>query len=275
MLGEALIIIGFFFLLLIIIIMLGEERMRWELRNKVGKLFLLTKDVSREKFTYDQLKGLPQPVQKYFKHVLRKGQLYVNYARLKYSGKFRLGSKRGWMDIKGEEYFTTGKVGLVWLGRTRIFSALDSYIDGVGQLRSKLLSVVKVADKRGEKIDRAEILRWLAEAPWCPVALLPSDKLKWEAIDKNSAKVILFEKGWKVEGVYYFNNKGEITEFRAERYKEDSPEEWIGRYKNYKKVKTMKIPFDVEVAWEFDAGKFTYARFCLLEIRYNSPELFG
>jgi len=82
-------------------------------------------------------------------------------------------------------------------------------------MKVKLLSVIKIIDARGKELDQGALVRWLSEAPWFPTALLPSEKLKWEPIDNDSAKVILTDKNLTVDGVFYFNEKGQITKFRT------------------------------------------------------------
>lgn len=153
-------------------------------------------------------------------------------------------------------------------------SARDMYYDGRGYLEVKLLSVIKIADAKGKEIDQAALLRWLAETPWFPTALLPSEELKWEPIDNNSAKVILIDKNLTVEGVFNFNEQGQITQFKAKRYKDKTLENWTGYYSDYKKIEGMQIPFYVEVVWNLESGDFSYAKFKVDRIEYNNPSKF-
>ena len=48
----------------------------------VKTLFSLSGNFAAKKFSYAQLDGLPSPVQRYFRHVIKDGQPYINYARL-------------------------------------------------------------------------------------------------------------------------------------------------------------------------------------------------
>jgi hypothetical protein len=166
------------------------------------------------------------------------------------------------------------KPGFVWLGKVPLFSAKDIYFDGKGNLKVKLLSLIKIVDVKGKEADQGELLRWVAETPWFPTGLLPSEKLKWEPIDSNSAKVIFTDKNLTVEGVFYFNEEGQITQFKTKRYKDNTLENWTGYYGDYKKVEGMQIPFYVEVVWNLESGDFSYAKFRVKKIEYNNPSKF-
>ena len=44
-------------------------------------------------FTYSELEGLPEPVQRYFRYVLKNGQGYIRFVRLKQGNYKRSGTK--------------------------------------------------------------------------------------------------------------------------------------------------------------------------------------
>ena len=259
---------------IIMMVIIGGIMVKSQLEKSVEELFSLSQDISGRVYSHEQIEGLPEPVQRYFRYSLQENQPYISYVRLKHGGNFRLKSDQKWMSIRGEEYFTAQKIGFVWFGKLPLFSVIDQYIDGRGSLVAKLLSLIKVADANGEKIDQGELLRWLGEAPWYPTALLPSEKLTWESVDNNSAKVILSNQGLSVQGIFYFNKEGQITKFTSKRYKEDTLENWTGYYRDYKEVNGMQIPHDVEVMWNLESGNFSYARFNITEIEYNNPSKF-
>lgn len=95
-----------------------------------------------------------------------------------------------------------------------------------------------------------------------------------EPVDNNSAKVILIDKNLTAEGVFNFSEPGQITQFKARRYKDKTLENWTGHYSNYKEVDGMRIPFDVEVIWNLESGDFSYAKFEIDKIEYNNPSCF-
>lgn len=189
--------------------------MKSELDKDIKTLFTASENISGKVYTSNQIKDLPPPVQRYFKYSLKENQPYVSYARLQHGGEFK--ASKNWVSIKGEEYFTVQKPGFVWFGRVPLFSAKDIYIDGTGNLKVKLLSLIKIVDAKGRETDQGELLRWLGEAPLFPTALLPSENLRWEPIDNDSAKVILTDKNLTIEGEFYFNEEGQITQFKNKK----------------------------------------------------------
>jgi len=76
------------------------------MKENIGRLFTISKNISDKKFAFDQIKNLPAPVQRYFKFSLEEGQYYSSYVKLKHEGQFRQYENQKWMSIKGEEYFS-------------------------------------------------------------------------------------------------------------------------------------------------------------------------
>lgn len=273
--GKIFIIVGIVVVVLTITILIGDIMIKSQLEKEIEKLFSSSKDISNEIYSSEQLEGLPAPVQRYFRYSLQENQPYISYARLQHGGQFRTNPDQKWLSINGQEYFTTREPGFVWFGKVPLVSATDAYFEGKGNLKVKLLSIIKLVDARGEEIDQGELLRWLAETPWFPTALLPSEKLKWEPIDNNSAKIIFTDKNLAVDGIFYFNEQGQINQFKTKRYKDESLEEnWTGYYRDYKKVEGMQIPFFAEVVWNLESGDFSYAKFKINRIEYNNPSKF-
>jgi hypothetical protein len=269
-------------LLSITSVVLGNMTFKRQIRREIEALFSSSMDISK-RFTYDQLSGLPEPVQRYFRFSLEDGQDYISYARLKHGGTFRQSEGQGWMPIRGEEYFTAHKLGFVWFAKVSPFplfsiTARDQYFEGKGSMLIKLLSLITIGDAKGNEMDQAALMRWFSEAAWFPTALLPSEKLHWEEIDPNSAKGILEDGGLKVSLIFYFNEKGEITRIVGNRFRavDDtfSEDEWIGYYREYKRVDNMMIPHEVEVAWNLDSGEFNYAKFSVTDIEFNNPTIY-
>lgn len=269
-----------FFLISILVVlwqilsMIRSYVTKQDIQKDVKKLFASSKDISSEIYTEDKIKNLPPPVQRYFKFAIPEDQPYISSVRLKHRGHFRLKPEQKWKAIEGQEYFTSPKPGFVWLGKLPFVSGKDSYIEGEGNLTIKLLSLIKIIDEKGEQLNQGELLRWLGESPWFPTALLPSDKLKWEPVDENRAKIILRDAGISVQGIFRFDKTGAITDFTAKRFKDGNLEKWTGHYKDYRKVSGFRIPHRVEVEWNFTSGDFPYARFFLTRIEYNKLTIF-
>jgi hypothetical protein len=143
----------------IIVLTTGRIMLSKQFSKEVSNLLANSKSISGKLFSYEQLSGLPTPVQRYFKHVLTNGQPYTSYISLMHDGRFKSDVKKDWADIKGEEYFTTENPGFMWKRSTSFFTARDQYIADKGSLVVSLFSLFKVADYTGEKFNQGELLR--------------------------------------------------------------------------------------------------------------------
>ena len=224
----------------------------------VEDLFNNARDISEKKFTRDQLKGLPEPVQKYFHYALTDGQPYVSYLRLKHDGVFKTDPKKDFIDIKGEQYFIGEKPGFVWIGKTKLFKAVDTYVNDKGRLKVYLFSLFPIVNQEGKKIDQGELLRWLGERVWLHTNLLTYEYGNFE--------------------VFYdmiFNKRGQITSMTTQRYMgTDSIEKWHGQVSDYIEVNGMHIPARIQGIWQLDSGDYKYADFKVTEFEFGVDEKF-
>ncbi len=266
----------FFFLLISLLLLAGWLflwRMEANHRNDVDALFALSEEKPIKRFSYAQLEGLPEPVQRYFKYALKEGQPYVRYVRLKHKGQFKTQPDKSWVPIEGEQYFTASPPGFIWKGRTTFFTAHDRFVNGEGNLTVRLLHLFKMVDTEGLEADEAELQRWVSENFWFPTNLLPGPFVEWEAIDRNTAKLNYAYKHLSFSMLTRFNEKGQIIRVEVERYKEPGQKKtWIGRAGAYEAFDEMMIPTFIEAVWKEDTEEYPYARFELTHIEYGIPE---
>jgi len=261
--------------IIVIVIFTGKIILSKQHRKEVVKLFSLSGNISNKTFNYEQLDGLPEPVQQYFKHVLKDGQPYISYVRLIHNGQFKTDPKKDWINIKGEQYFTTEKPGFIWEGKTAMFTARDMYLANKGRLIVTLLSLFKIVDGQGESFNQGELLRWLGESVWFPTNLLPSENLQWSPIDSSSAKLTFNYNDIEVSYDVSFNDKNEITQMKTKRYMgENDLETWVGKFRNYKEINGVIIPTEIEATWKLEEGDYSYVKFNVEKIEYDKPMMF-
>ncbi|WP_148685249.1 DUF6920 family protein [Candidatus Nitrosocosmicus hydrocola] len=248
----------------------------------IKTLFSTSKDISTNTFSSEQIKDLPDPVQRYFTYSLEEGQHYVSFVKLKHTGEFRQNENQKWMPIEGVEYFTTEMPGFIWIGKISLLplvwiTGIDMYLEGKGAFQIKLLSIITIADApKGKELDESELMRWLAEAPLFPTALLPSSFLRWEPVDSDSAKAIINYAETNIEVLFHFDKEGKIVQMTADRYRavDNSfvKENWFGHYSDYAQTNNMMVPWNIEVSWNSEVlGNFTYAKFKIKEIQHDNP----
>lgn len=255
--------------------MVGRINLSIQFKKQVQQLFAQSKIIADKTFQYEIIANLPEPVQRYFKHVLKDGQAYISYVSLTHGGHFKLGQDKKWMNIEGEQYFTTEKPGFIWKGTTAMFTARDMYIGDKGRLVVLLLSLFKVVDSKGEKFNEGELQRWLAESVWFPTNLLPSDQLNWSAIDAQTAKLTFQYQDVSFFYVVTFNKMGEIAHMETQRFMSESNREiWHCKFTDYREMHQIMVPTIGEVTWKLEKGDFSYAKFKVKKIEYDQPEKF-
>ncbi|MDC7235512.1 MAG: hypothetical protein PQJ58_19945 [Spirochaetales bacterium] len=257
-------------ILLSLVFFAGKSHMYIIVERERELLRSLSTDLSGRIYREDQIEGLPVPVQRYFRNVLTDGQPYISSVYLKHDGQFKTALDKEWINIEGEQHFTTDEPGFLWNGKTALFTVQDMYIAGKGHIRVSLLNIIKVLDGKGPEYDQGELLRWLGESVWFPTNLLPSSRLQWTAIDDNMAKLSFSYNDQILSYKVSFNGKGEIVQLETSRYmSRENQEIWIGRLSKYEEINGMKIPMEIEALWKLTDGEHSYARFNVNRIHHN------
>ena len=171
-----------------------------------------------------EIDGLPAPVQRYFRAVLKDGQPLIAAATFELAGTINMSASGGeqWKPFTSWQRAVVDRPGFLWNGRVVMFPGLaahvhDSYIAGVGRLHAALLGLFSVAEVQGGgEIARGELMRYFAEAIWYPTALLPSQGVHWEAVDDRSANATLVDGPITLTLLFRFDQGGLITSVHAD-----------------------------------------------------------
>jgi hypothetical protein len=227
---------------------------------------------------------LPAPVRRYLEFAGVEGRPRIRFARLLHGGLFRTTPDSRWMPIEGEEYFSVDPPGFIWYAKARPMPlvhirARDLYMNRKGNMLVKPLSVFTLADAYGPEVNVSALLRFVAEAPWFPTALVPSQHVGWEAIDARSARVVVRDGSLRASGIFRFDPEGRIIEFETQdRFQADGRlavrRPWGGIYRHYEEVEGFRIPSGAEVRWLSPPDVFAYARFELERVEYDVFERF-
>ena len=228
-----------------------------------------------------ELEGLPAPVQRYFKAVLKEGQPIIAAVTLEQVGTFNMGeTAEQWKPFTAKQRVITQRPGFDWDARVMMVPGVavhvhDAYIAGRGSLRGAvlgLISVVNMADT--PEMARGELIRFFAEAPWYPTALLPGQGVRWEAVDERSARATLGDGNIALTLLFRFQEDGLIDTVRAEARGRlmggktvSAP--WQGRFWNYAVKDGMQVPMQSEIAWILPEGPWPYFRGTTTALSYE------
>jgi len=277
-----LIILGVIIVLIASSIIIGNLTFKRKVNSEVVKLFRESEDVRPKIVTEEDIKGLPEPVQRYLRYSQIIGKEEIRTVRLKQKGLMRMSEGQKWMPLEAEEYYTTDPPGFIWHGSIEFVpflsvKARDMLSEGKGNMLIKLLGLVKVADSSGPEMNQASLVRYLSEIIWFPTAFL-SDYIQWEPIDSNSAKATISVDGLTASAVFHFDEKGELTNLVAERYRDENGQQVLGTWSTpileYKEINGVWIPSKGYAEWNLSSGDFKYIEVEVTDIEYNNPSLY-
>lgn len=271
-----LIILGVIIVLIASFITIGNAIFKRKVNSEVEKLFRERKDVEPKVVTEEDIKGLPEPVQRYLRYSQIIGKEKIGTVRLKQKGLFRMKEGQKWMSLDAEQYYTTDPPAYIWCGSIEPFplvsvKARDTFHEGKGNMLIKLLGLVKVADASGPEMDQGTLVRYLNEIMWFPTAYL-NDNIQWEPINSDSAKATISVNGLTASAVFYFNENGGLKNFIAERYGDEDGKQvlrtWSTPILEYKEINGIRIPSKGEAIYHLSSGDFKY-----IEVEITDIEL--
>ncbi|SFP96714.1 DUF6920 family protein [Hydrogenimonas thermophila] len=258
--------------LVVILVIFGYSRWQIETDRLYSKLSSNSNTIKSLKYNSDQLNGLPKPVQRYFKTVLKEGQSMVSSVTIEHTGTFNM-SETGefWRPFSSIQRVTIDRPGFVWSGKIKLIPALavcvnDAYIAGKGLLKASFAGLISLVKEEGScELNRGELMRFFAESAWYPTALLPTQGVRWEEVNSFSARAVMRDGEISVTLLFSFNDYGLIESVYADARGRSVKGEivltpWEGRWSRYEVHNGMLIPTEGEVAWILPDGRKPYWR---------------
>ena len=147
-----------------------------------------------------------------------------------------------------------------------ILSARDALADGQGRLDIKAFGLFPLARaEHSVALLRGELMRYLAEIPWAPDAILHNRELAWRTDGPDTIIVTAGLGDAKSEVTLSLNGDGRIeTVFAADRPRSATkpflPTPWRGRFSDYRQQGNVCLPYSGEVGWEIDGIENVYWR---------------
>ncbi|HIG21928.1 MAG TPA: hypothetical protein EYG02_04340 [Henriciella marina] len=208
---------------------------------------------------------LPGPVRELANRLGASEAVGTDHVSFSQSGRMRQDETSRWMPFQAVQTISLSECAFDWRARTGPFGLVhvrDCLRDGEGQIGVSVLRLVPMARvSSSSDATRGELLRYLAELPWAPSAVLQNPHLEWEA---SGDAIIVRAKLGEVAGEIRFSLDDEG--YIAEAYAADRPRAvrggfetapWRGQFRDYRKVSGVVIPHAAEVAWLDDGGEVT------------------
>jgi hypothetical protein len=218
-------------------------------------------------FTETDMEGLPLPVQRYFRYCGYLGTPKMSYMRASLKNVDFVMSKSKTIKIDYQQLNLVERperFALISSSLSGIpFEGLDSYEKGRGSMKGMLAKVVPLFDQRGESMDRACLVTWLAECLLVPNAAL-QEFVKWEPIDDTHGKAAITWEGVSAHGIFTFAASGELVAFRtSDRVAVDMDgketiADWSAYFREYHSVNGILQPKIIQSVWHYQSGDCTY-----------------
>jgi hypothetical protein len=151
----------------------------------------------------------------------------------------------------------------------------DAYVQGRGLLHPAIAGLVTLMELEGEgDIAVGEAMRFFAEAAWYPTALLPSQGVRWDAVDERTARATLVDGKNALTLTFAFGDDGLVQAVRADARGRTVggrvvPTPWEGRWSQYETRDGLRVPMAGEVAWLLPEGRKPYWRGSITTLRYE------
>lgn len=172
-----------------------------------------------------------------------------------------------WMSFAATQSIWTQECRFDWRARAGplgLVSGHDALQGDEGRFDIMALGIIPIARaEHSAALVRGELMRYLAEIPWAPDALLCNTALRWR-LDAQGGLIVEAGAGdTAVEVHFTLDAEGRIAgAFAADRPRSASPPilptPWRGRFSDYRCQAGMWIPFAAEVGWEIDGVERVY-----------------
>jgi hypothetical protein len=266
-----------------LIVLRALGRRRWAAADRA---LLATLEAARlpmavTHFRATELEGLPPPVARYFRKVLKDGQAMVTGVTIAQTGSFNMRPERTrWVPFVAKQRVLTRTPGFVWNACIRLFGAVDVFVhDGYTQGKGTLVPSVMGWFSLGamaetEALAQGEFARYVAEMPWYPTALLPSQGVHWQAIDDRRAKATVYDGTLSITCTVIFNSDHLIETIRVENRAAVSGKvtvmmPWEARLSGYQYRHGMLVPLKGEAAWIKQGQRRPYWRGTITRIAFE------
>lgn len=209
----------------------------------------------------------PPLMKDYLSKVIKRSELASCRAvRFRQGGLFRMEPKQPLEEFSAKQIVSLRAPMFSWQAQVMAkglpVTVCDRLISGEGNLEARLLGAIRVAKASGPEILRGELLRYLAELPWYPVAILHQPQIQWRQLDDSTVKGSMTVAGVTASVEYRFKDSLITSIYVPDRERmvgtKAVPTPWLGQFSDYQLQDGLLVPASGEVSWLLPSGTFTY-----------------
>lgn len=179
-----------------------------------------------------------------------------------------------WMPFTAQQHVSTKTCAFSWRARfwpLGFLTVIDALKEGRGRLDVTAFGLIPlVRAPHSQALTKGELLRYLAELPFAPDAMLHNPFLQWRAIDATHLAVSAGQGSARAEVIFTLNADGRVGEvFAADRPRSVTPPHlptpWHGNLSDYRWHNDRWLPFAGQIAWVINGQEVPYWRGTLTE----------
>lgn len=186
------------------------------------------------------------------------------------TGKMKVSLKSNrWLPFTARQTMSVTSCAFAWRARFQPFGYLtvtDALENGVGRLDVTAVGLIPlVRTKPTPVLTKGELIRYLAELPLAPDAMLHNHDLEWREVNTSTIAVIAGAGDTRCAVTFSLGeDKRILSAFSADRSADVKPPytltPWRGVFADYRQQHGRWIPSTAQVAWEIDGREFLYWR---------------
>ena len=194
--------------------------------------------------------------------------------RLRQRGTLRTGSAGRWMKFQARQSIDIDQPAFRWTARVGPLGLLqvrDELQNGLPGGSVSLLGGITLSKATpSPALLKGELMRYLAELPWAPDALLSNERVIWAEDANKALQASVHDFGVRASVLFRLNAYDAIASVSAE----DRPRQegrgfrerpWHGTFDDYRTVSGRLLPHKAEVSWDIDGTRFPVWRGALEE----------
>jgi len=174
------------------------------------------------------LDDLPEPAQRYLRYMGVVGRPRDWSFLVHFTGRFKRPGQP-WMPCEAWQYNANHPICRVFHMRidfARIVPMVghDTYLDGHGAMKGKVLGLATVADGSGPEFDIGELVTYLNDAVVLAPSMLLDERTTWTGVDEDSFMITLTDRANTVTAQVFVDVDGSPRDFATEDRWYDGPD---------------------------------------------------
>jgi hypothetical protein len=217
------------------------------------------------------LDPLPGPAQRYLRWMGVLGRPRVAAFRARFRGELRMRPDQAWMPYDAWQYNRADPLARLVRMRVNFAHVLpmygtDTYIEGAGHMRGRLLGLIPVADGRGPEFDLSELVTYVNDAMMLAPSMLLTSATSWHPVDDTTFEVVHTDGANRVAARGVVDETGRLLSFDTDdRWyagtKPPTRTTWSTPFEQWTTTPDgHRIPAAASAVWHLPEGAFTYVR---------------